>query len=152
MKPLVETARFSLHREIPSRLGEVDGVCREMGSLLKEHGLAGACFSAELLAREWLNNAIVHGHQRDEAKKVKFDLRVGRKWILLQVFDQGPGFNWRKAKRKPSPEDTDTAGRGLYISGLYAQKMVFNQRGNRVTIWLKKEEKGGSDGRLYNGT
>jgi serine/threonine-protein kinase RsbW len=138
MKPAEGAADISLHREIPSRLGEVDGVCREIRSLLTGRGLEGACFSAQLLAREGLTNAIVHGHQRDETKKIEFDLRVGRKWISLQILDQGPGFNWRKARRAPPPKDTAPSGRGLCISALYAQRITFNRRGNRITLWLKK--------------
>jgi hypothetical protein len=77
MKAAGGKRNHSLHREIPSLLGEGDGLCRGICSLLTDHGLAGACFSAELLAREWLNNAIVHGNQRDAGKKVAFHMRVG---------------------------------------------------------------------------
>ncbi len=138
MKAAGGPAPLSLHLEIPSRLGEVDGVCREIRSLLRDHGLEGACFSAELLARESLNNAIVHGHRRDERKKVKFDLRVGRRWISLRVLDEGPGFDWRKARETPPPKATVPSGRGLCISALYAQRIRFNRQGNRITLWLKK--------------
>ncbi len=138
MKAARGPGHLSLHREIPSRLREVDGVCREICFLLKDHGLEGACFSADLLARESLNNAILHGHQRDKRKKVKFDLRVGRRWISLRVLDEGPGFNWRKARRASLPLATAPGGRGLHISAQYAQKITFNRRGNGITLWLKK--------------
>jgi len=134
---------ISLHREVPSHLAEVDPVCREIRAFLEDKGQKAACFPVELLAREWLNNAIIHGNGRDAAKKVALNLEVGRKWICLQIIDEGRGFNWRKAKRAP-PEDTVTGGRGMPISAVYAQRVSFNQRGNRVTLWLKKENKGGS--------
>ncbi len=138
MKAARGPAPLSLHLEIPSRLEEVDRVCREIRSLLRDHGLEEACFSAELLARESLNNAIVHGHRRDERKKVKFDLRAGRRWISLRVLDEGPGFDWRKARKTPPPKATAPSGRGLCISALYAQRIRFNRQGNRITLWLKK--------------
>ena len=138
MKGAGGPAPLSLHLEIPSRLGEVDGVCREICSLLRDLGLEGACFSAQLLARESLNNAILHGHQRDERKKVKFDLRVGRRWISLRVLDEGPGFDWRKVRRTPPPKATAPSGRGLHISARYAQKITFNRRGNGITLWMQK--------------
>jgi serine/threonine-protein kinase RsbW len=118
-------------------------VCREICSLLEDNGLAAACFPVELVAREWLNNAIVHGNRLDVDKKVALNLLIGRKWIYLQIIDEGPGFNWRKARRAPLPDDTVIGGRGLPISFLYARRITFNQRGNRVTLWLKKESKGG---------
>jgi len=150
VKPAKGAADISLHREIPSRLREVDGVCREIRSLLEGHGLEGSCYPVELVTREFLNNAIIHGNHQEEDKKVGLDLRVGRKWILLRIVDEGTGFNWRKARRMPPPEDTATSGRGLYLGGLYGQRMAFNRRGNRVKVWLKREDIGGSDGRLHD--
>jgi serine/threonine-protein kinase RsbW len=144
LNPLERTARISLHREIRSHLAEVDPLCREIRSLLEENGLAWVCFAAELVARECLNNAIVHGNRRDVGKKVALNLLIKRKWIYLQIIDEGLGFNWRRATRAPLPEDTAVSGRGLSISALYADRITFNQRGNQVTVWLKKESKGGT--------
>jgi serine/threonine-protein kinase RsbW len=143
MKPGQGMTSISLHREVHSHLAEVDPVCRETCSLLEDNGLEAACFPVELVAREWLNNAIIHGNRRDAGKKVALNLQIGRKWIYLQIIDEGPGFNWRKARGAPLPDDTVIGGRGLPISFLYAHRITFNQRGNRVTLWLKKESKGG---------
>jgi len=143
MKPPPGMAGISLHREIRSHLAEVDPVCREIRSLLEDNGQAAACFGVELVAREWLNNAIVHGNRLDAGKKVALNLRIGRKWIYLQIIDEGPGFDWRKARRASPPDDTVIGGRGLPISVLYACRITFNQRGNQVSLWLKKESKGG---------
>ena len=144
MNPLERTVRISLHREIRSHLAEVDPLCREICSLLEENGLARVCFAAELVARECLNNAIIHGNRRDVGKRVALNLLIKRKWIYLQIIDEGSGFNWRKARRAPLPEDKATSGRGLSISALYADRIRFNRRGNRVTVWLRKESEGGT--------
>jgi len=154
MRPGRGSANVSLHCEIPSRLREVDALCREVRTLLADHGLGGTSFPVELLAREWLNNAIIHGNERDEEKRVGFHMGVGRKWIWLQVIDEGPGFDWRKARRAPPPDDTSPSGRGLFISAQYAQKITFNQRGNRITVWLKKKNRGGpkNHGRVHDRT
>ncbi len=154
MKAAKGVTSSSLHLKVRSRLAEVDPVCREIRSLLEDNGQAAACFPVELLAREWLKNAIVHGNRRDANKKVALKLRIGRKWIYLQIIDEGNGFNWRKARRAPPPDNTVISGRGLPISALYAHRVTFNQRGNRITLWLKKQNKGGSKqhGRLHDRT
>jgi anti-sigma regulatory factor (Ser/Thr protein kinase) len=159
MKTLpMDMTRKSLHQEIPSRLAEADLLCQEIRSLLEENGLAAVCFPVELLAREFLKNAIVHGNGRDDRKKVALKLHIGRKWIHLQVIDEGPGFNWRKARRAPPPHNTAVSGRGLSIAALYAQRITFSQRGNQVTLWLNKVNKnknqGGpkKHGRIYDRT
>jgi len=131
-------ANISLHREIPSRLAEVDMLCKEIRSLLVDNGLEDLSFPVELAARECLNNAVIHGNRCDASKKVALNLQIGRKWIFLRVSDEGSGFNWRKARRAPLPGDADISGRGLSIMALYAHRITFNRRGNQVTLWLKR--------------
>lgn len=120
-----------------SELAEVETVCRETETLLARQKLSGQAFAVELLLREFLNNAIIHGHSSDVRKRVEVSLQIGRKWILLRISDQGPGFAWRKKSRVP-PDGTATGGRGLAIGAQYAERMQFNQAGNQVTLWIKK--------------
>ncbi len=143
MKPDRIRTPDSLHRVIPSKIAEVDPLCLDIRAHLNNHGLTRARFAVELLAREWLGNAIIHGNGRESGRKVILDLLIGRKWIRLQIIDEGAGFNWRRAKRAPLPGDTAVKGRGFPISALYADRIAFNQPGNRVTLWLNKEGKGG---------
>ncbi len=143
MKPHRTHSPASLQRVIPSEMAEVDPLCLDIRTHLDNHGLTSARFAVELLAREWLGNAIVHGNGRKSGRKVAINLLIGRKWIRLQIVDEGAGFNWRRAKKAPLPEDTAVKGRGFPISALYADRIAFNHPGNRVTLWLKKEGKGG---------
>jgi len=131
-------ANITFHREIPSRLAEVDMLIKEIRSCLVDNGLGEVGFPVELAARECLNNAVIHGNRRDARKKVALNLQIRRKWILLRVSDEGSGFNWRKGKRAPPPGDAGISGRGLSIVALYAHRIVFNRRGNQVTLWLKR--------------
>jgi serine/threonine-protein kinase RsbW len=131
------TTGHSARRAIPSVLSEVDGVCREVQTLLERHGAASRCFAADLLLREFLNNAILHGNRSDARKQVRVVVTVGRKWIVCRVADEGPGFNWRTKRRTP-PEADATSGRGLAIGALYAQRLRYNRAGNQVTFWIGK--------------
>ena len=47
--------------------------------------------------------------------------------------DDGPGFDWRAALRL-DPGDTATCGRGLKIYAMYADRVSFNEAGNRVVL------------------
>ena len=129
--------RRSIGRAIPSDLSAVDGVCRDVRALLEGHGAADRCFAAELLLREFLNNAILHGNRSDARKLVRMTATVGRKWIVIRIADEGPGFDWRTRRRAP-PEVEATSGRGLAIGALYAQRLRFNRAGNQVTLWIVK--------------
>jgi len=137
MKGSVSTRSFRLHRNLASRLVEVEALCHELRALFTPEPLAASAFAVELLARETLNNAVLHGNAGDEGKRVVFELHCGRKWIRLSVSDQGPGFNW-KNRPQALPSDIADGGRGLPILALYAERLQFNRAGNRVTLWLRR--------------
>jgi serine/threonine-protein kinase RsbW len=130
-----------LFREFPSRLKAVEPLCREIRALLQANGLAEVLFPVELSARECLNNAILHGNEGKASRRVGLELHIGRRWIRLQVTDEGRGFPWRAARSVSLQDGMATHGRGLSICLLYAHRVAFNQRGNRITLWLGKTKK-----------
>jgi serine/threonine-protein kinase RsbW len=122
-----------------SSLEEVDDVCRESRTLLESQGWIDHCFALDMLLREFLNNAILHGHRSDIGKQVQVKLRIGRKWIVVQVADEGPGFDWQSINLS-HPSENATSGRGLLIGTWYSHRMRFNRSGNQVTLWIRKAE------------
>ena len=135
MKPQAQHPTRTLSRIIPSRLNAVDAVCLELRAFLSSNNLAKASFAVELIARECLNNAILHGNKCQAEKKTTLSLRLGRRWMRLQITDEGAGFNWRKA-RQTLAHTEDTHGRGISIGIQYADRVSFNRRGNQITLWL----------------
>jgi len=126
-----------LNRSIPSDLAELDSVCSDAILLLRRCGHETHAFAVTLLLREFVNNAILHGHRSDISKRIGVFVRVGRRWIVVRVTDEGPGFDWRKAKRTV-PDADSVRGRGLAIGVAYSEKMSFNRAGNQVTLWIRK--------------
>jgi len=137
MKSAAQVRPSCLLRAIPSRMEQVDQVCDELRIFLRERQLDGIAFGVELVARECLNNAVLHGNAGNRRKRVMLHLLCGRKWICIQVTDQGAGFNWRKA-REAAVDLAATSGRGLPILQQYADRIRFNRRGNQVTLWLNR--------------
>jgi anti-sigma regulatory factor (Ser/Thr protein kinase) len=129
----------SLHYVMASRLTEVDGACRELRALLEAHGLTPVGFPVELATRECLCNAVVHGNRGRADARVTLALRIGRRWIRVEVADEGSGFPWRRASRMP-PGIRRQSGRGLAICALYAARMAFSRSGNRITLWIAKRK------------
>lgn len=128
----------SIHREVPSQMAAVDSLCAQTKSLLELCGLSKIGFAAELVAREALNNAVIHGNRGRTSKKVTYDFAIGRRWVRIKVKDEGNGFNWRQISRRSIPDDRADHGRGIPISIEYSKKVRFNQRGNQISIWLEK--------------
>ena len=134
--PIPPPRHHTVQITIPSVLTEVDGVCHQARALLQAHKQDDHIFAVDLLLRECLNNAILHGNGRDASKPVHVTLRIGRKAILLSVTDAGSGFDWR-ARRGHVPEPSATSGRGLAIGRAYAQRILFNHEGNQVVLAIK---------------
>jgi serine/threonine-protein kinase RsbW len=140
MSQVVAEAPKVLQHVMASDLRRVDAVCRDARNLLACQGQGERAFAVDLLLREFLNNAIVHGNRLDPAKKVHVSMRVGRTWIQVTVLDEGNGFDWRSRRR--APPDTDAvSGRGLAIGAQFAQRMQFNHEGNQVMLWIRKDAK-----------
>ena len=97
-------------------------------ALSKQH-----CFTAELLAREALNNAVVHGCHADPNLQVHCSLRLKGGRLLIVVHDEGEGFDWR-ASWGNRAEAAESSGRGIELMRMYATRVRFNDRGNAVTI------------------
>jgi len=91
------------------------------------------CFAAELLVREALTNAVVHGCHTDAGKRVRCALRLKAGRLLIAVEDEGAGFDWRQAWHK-AVAVPDCSGRGIEILRKYSSRVRYNERGNAVTI------------------
>ena len=112
----------------------IDDVCKEVTGLVKDIQLTRKdCFAIELLLREALVNAVVHGNQEDPQKMVCCRLEITADEVRIEVTDEGPGFDWQAEKthrKNPLAE----SGRGLAIYDLYATASTFNETGNQVTL------------------
>jgi len=91
------------------------------------------CFMAELLLREALTNAVVHGSQCDPEKSVRCAMRMKGRTLLINVVDQGQGFGWRSL-RGGEAEVSSCSGRGMEIFRKYATRVRFSNQGNAITL------------------
>jgi|WetSurMetagenome_2_1015567.scaffolds.fasta_scaffold598176_2 anti-sigma regulatory factor (Ser/Thr protein kinase) len=126
--------REELNWECPARVDQVDLICKEAHRVYATHHLSRKdWFGLELLLREALVNAIVHGSQSDPKMTVRCRLSVSDQEAWIEVADDGPGFDWRSGLGTSGSEDGES-GRGLAIYRLYARSFSFNELGNQVTL------------------
>jgi serine/threonine-protein kinase RsbW len=125
-----------LFRTISAAYDPIEAVAKEL-----RQGLEGSCprsdsFAAELLFREALTNAAVHGCQLDPRKSIKIAVRVYPNRIVLACVDSGGGFNWREAGEVDFTANGECAegGRGLTLYRAYAARLRFNATGNGVVL------------------
>ncbi|MBI5946243.1 MAG: ATP-binding protein [Chloroflexi bacterium] len=114
-------------------LENVDLICADISAWMMELNLPGHIFALELLVREALNNAIIHGSLMNPDRKVFAELQCDMDALRFKVRDAGAGFDWQ-ATLERIIDDKRENGRGLKLYQLYADQVEFNERGNQVTL------------------
>ena len=135
-----ETGGFQVNRDIntlsivlSSSLENIDRVDRETKKFLKTMGREQDIFIICLGMREALTNAIRHGHHFEVSKKVHFVLRIEDNRLVMEIEDQGEGFDW-KVVHERQPGVTEDHGRGLAIIRKFFSEYSFNERGNKIIL------------------
>ena len=125
-------AGHEFRQEIPASLAAVENFCLAVRRWVLSVQLPNR-FAVELLTREALTNAAVHGCRADSSKHVSCVLRMRPGRVIIAVRDQGRGFDWRAALTRTPAVDT-RSGRGIAIIRQYASRLRFNQRGNSLIM------------------
>ena len=123
MKPPREPKSISLCARSRREWPRQSPLCLRIRETLQANGLSRFTFAVELLARECLSNAMIHGNLNNGDKTIDLRLDLGQKWIRLEVRDQGPGFRLAKALKNPMDQSAHS-GRGLHLYKLYAQRVA----------------------------
>jgi serine/threonine-protein kinase RsbW len=127
------TLNNHLSFQIPATSAAVDDLCRQVKVWLSERNLEQEQFPVDMMLRESLNNAVLHGCCSDSTQQIRCQLESESGWLQISVEDPGTGFDWQS--QMVCPMDTTAChGRGLKIFSLYADEIAFNQQGNGVVL------------------
>ena len=118
---------------LPATLQAIDSFCVEFRLRNRALLTRAHAFIAELLLREALTNAVVHGCREDASRPVQCSVRLRDGRLTIAVKDDGEGFDWRLAAQRRSRE-LRTSGYGIEILRAHSSRLRFNARGNSVTI------------------
>ncbi len=133
----------SIRLSFPASLDNVDEAAAWIKNFLVQKKLGEVSFGATLALREGLINAVEYGSGSNPEKTVNLELRLERSRLVMEIEDQGPGFDWHARFRTASP-DGDTSGRGLYIMRTYCDGILYNKAGNRLILVKKIKPTGGN--------
>lgn len=132
MNPSVASP-LALAHDIPATFEAIDVFCGDLRKWLSSCGLSSLGFKVELVVREGLINAVAHGAKQAAGETVHCCIRIGRKWLHIEITDHGPGFDWRSGFSTPG-NDNRCSGRGLQIFREYAERVIYNAAGNRLRL------------------
>ena len=92
-------------------------------------------FGLRLALEEALINAIKHGHRYDPSKQVAVRYCIQADCVLVEVEDQGAGFDPGAVPDPTNPENWERpSGRGLFLMRTYTSWVRHNRRGNCVRL------------------
>ena len=87
---------------------------------------------------EAVNNAIIHGNQKDENKFVSVNCVEAKQEVVIKISDEGKGFN---PKMIPDPTKIQNlgccGGRGVFIMKQLADSIRFLDSGRTVVMHFK---------------
>jgi serine/threonine-protein kinase RsbW len=127
----------SKHIQFPSTLDGLESILRDALKFFEQSGdlSIDTLFGAELILREALVNAIVHGNNSQHEKNVTLTLNVDGSSHLIQISDEGEGFDWKSALKHAYPPGEQDHGRGLLLMRDYGYTMSWNEKGNQLTLF-----------------
>jgi serine/threonine-protein kinase RsbW len=86
---------------------------------------------------EALANAMLYGNCRDPRKRVRVEARLTPREIMVQVTDEGRGFDPRSLLDPTLPGNrARSGGRGIFLIRQLMDRVEFNDRGNSITMVL----------------
>jgi serine/threonine-protein kinase RsbW len=133
------------HRQTISSTKEVPPVIRAVATAMAVEGYPEKDrFGMRLALEEALVNAIKHGNQSDPTKRVRVGYQVTAEGVLVEVEDEGAGFDARQVPDPCAPENLERpGGRGLLLMRSYMTWVRFNPCGNCVTLYERRSDSPG---------
>lgn len=84
---------------------------------------------------EAVNNAIIHGNEKDESKTVEVVLKEAEDAIALRVRDEGRGFDFDSLPDPTQPENvTRVGGRGVFLMRQLSDSVNYQDNGSTVEM------------------
>jgi serine/threonine-protein kinase RsbW len=115
--------------ELRPTLEQIEGLMRVLGYPRKD------IFAVILALAEAVTNAVRHGNRGDRGKQVQVSYLVTAAEVLVEVEDQGRGFDPGQVHDPLTGESLGRAsGRGLFLMRAYLTWLSFNQEGNQVML------------------
>lgn len=127
------------HFTLPTNLNSLDEIELFIEQIRAERDIGEEVAGNLLVAfHEAVTNAILHGNQLDPSKVVDIKAWFEDHQLVLQVTDQGSGFD---PDSLPDPLDENnllkSGGRGVFLIRQFSDDISYNDSGNMVTIRYK---------------
>jgi len=127
---------WQLEEFFPSQTGAGKPVLERVLQQLREMKFGDLdVYSVHMALEEALVNAIRHGNGNDSSKKVHVLCHASEDKIVIQVEDEGPGFDPGDVPDPTLEENIDKDhGRGIMLMRNFMNHVEYNDKGNKVVM------------------
>jgi serine/threonine-protein kinase RsbW len=123
----------------PSDIGNLRLVEKAIDELSLELDLSDEVYGNVLVATmEATNNAIIHGNRSDPRKKVRIEIKMVNKELMVHIEDQGKGFDHMNIPDPTAPENLEKInGRGIFLMERLSDEILYIEDGRIVELKFK---------------
>ncbi|HLU26492.1 MAG TPA: ATP-binding protein [Longimicrobiales bacterium] len=125
--------------ELPNDLRAIEGAVEALTARCREHGFDDerVRLNFRVGVSEALANAMLYGNGRDPEKRVRLELTLTPRSVLVRVTDQGRGFDPSAIEDPTLPVNLHrSGGRGIFLIRKLMDRVEFNECGNSITMEL----------------
>lgn len=71
-------------------------------------------------------------------KRINITVKTSREDFRITIEDEGSGFDWRSLPHLQAESLLHFSGRGIFLTRIYFDEVIYNNKGNRVTLIKSK--------------
>ncbi|MEZ7890865.1 MAG: response regulator [Candidatus Wallbacteria bacterium] len=132
------TQSYSKFR-VPSLIDYLNPVVFYINHLVDFFGFK-SLWQIQLAVTEAFTNAVVHGNKNDQSKNVEIELLFEKDLVKISILDEGTGFKIPDLKEYKLNDDIyASSGRGIFLMNSYMDELLFNDKGNRITMIKRRD-------------
>ncbi|MCP4641926.1 MAG: ATP-binding protein [bacterium] len=141
---ILERTPKRLRCSVPSRVDIVGHVTCLVDDFIWPSSAAEAP-NIEVVVRELLMNAVVHGNRSEESRRVLFTVEcIDDRRYRITVEDEGDGFDVNTVDTRLPDDPRQVRQRGFALVNALTTELAFNEKGNQVTAIVELEGSGGT--------
>lgn len=121
---------------IPSNVTQIKEVETIVNQMVNDYDVSEEKYPNILISlTEAVNNAIIHGNNKDENKFVNINFKKTSNGVSIRVSDEGIGFNLESIPDPTRPENLECCGgRGVFLIQQLTDKVQFLDNGSTIEM------------------
>lgn len=121
---------------IPSIVTQIQEIETIVNKVVVDYNVSEEKYPNILISlTEAVNNAIIHGNNKDESKFVNINFEKTHEGVSIRVSDEGRGFNLQSIPDPTRPENLECCGgRGVFLIQQLTDKVQFLNNGSTIEM------------------